>query len=319
LGDAITIAVVEDNAGNPALRLVCDRTAVRFLASNHAPESAQIEVDDDWKQRTRDRPLVICLHGLKSEPSKFDEFRTFLRGSGYATATFRYDDYQSIRTSASQLSGMVQSLFGDTRTPKVALVGHSMGGLIAREWTENPQLENGRISYLITVGTPHRGSNWACMPPLLEMFTERTFDVSQVIDVILHQPSSPGMRELVPDSAFLRELNARPRRADVRYTNIVGTYSVLTPQQVEKIHEALNRLKESSTTLQLLQTRVRPLLESFDELARGRGDGVVAVQRATMEGVADVVLVNVSHGNFFLPPRGEQTQPVWDIILQRLQ
>ncbi len=311
--------MVRDEDGDPALRVRCDRNAVRFLTSKHQAEAAEIELDEDSFPRSDNRPVVICLHGMKSDSEKFDAFRAFLRRSGYATAAGRYDDHQSIRKSSRQLAQVAAGVFGEARPPKLVLVGHSMGGLVAREWTENPALDNKQIVGLITAGTPHTGSNWASMPPLLDLFAEGKLAASDVVDVLLHQPSAPGMRELAPDSEFLNELNSRPRRPDVRYTTIVGTRSPVSEAQISRLRTTLQRIRDKSPTLRLLSPRIKPLLQSFDELARGKGDGVVAAERATIDGIDDVVPVDVSHGDYFRPPPGNQKQPVWETILARLR
>ncbi len=319
LGDAVSISLVRDQAGDPALRLRCDRNAIRFLSSKHEAQPAAMDLDEDWKNRSVDRPLVICLHGMRSDQHRFDDFRAFLRETGHATAAVRYDDRQSIVTSAQQMSELAKACFAPPHQPELVLVGHSMGGLVAREWTENAELNNAKVIGLITAGTPHRGSNWASLPPLLGMFADRKLDASDIVDVLLHQPSSSGMRQLAPESEFLTRLQSRPRRPDVRYTTIVGTDSPITEQQVAKLRQALLQLNDKSTTLRLLQPRIKPLLSSFDELADGKGDGIVAVERATIEGVDDVVLVNVTHIDLFRRPLGERQQPVWNAIEQRLQ
>ena len=319
LGDAASISVIRNDDGDPALRLRCDRNAIRFLASHHDSEPAKIHLDDDWVPRSTGRPLVVCLHGLKSEPTRFDDLRDFLRHAGYATAAVSYDDHQSMAASAAQISHITKTALDGTHQPKLVLIGHSMGGLVAREWTENPDLRNQSIVGLITVGSPHRGSNWASLPPLLDFFAEGKVDSSDIVDVLLHQPSAPGMRELAPESAFLTKLQSRPRRGDVRYTAIVGTGSPVSETEVAKLRAALQRLDEKSTTLRLLRPRIQPLLQSFDELVRGKGDGVVAVDRATIEGVRDVVSVELSHIDFFRIKRNGAQQPVWDAILERLK
>jgi pimeloyl-ACP methyl ester carboxylesterase len=318
LGDAVSISMVRDQAGDPALRLRCDRNAIRFLSSKHDALPAAIDLDDDWQQRSVDRPLVICLHGMRSDEHRFDDFRAFLRGTGHATAAVSYDDRQSIVTSAEQMSELAAQVFVAPHQPELVLVGHSMGGLVAREWTENPELNNAKVIALITAGTPHRGSNWASLPPLLGMFADRKLDASDIVDVLLHEPSAPGMRQLSPESEFLTKLQSRPRRPDVQYTTIAGTDSPVTEEQVTKLRELLQRLNEQSTTLRLLQPRIRPLLTSFDELVDGKGDGIVAVARATIEGVDDVVLVDVTHIALFRRPLGRRVQPVWTAVEQRL-
>ena len=318
LGDAVSLGMVRDQNGQPALRLTADRNAIRFLTSRHQPKTASIEIDPDWKHKSLKRPLVVCLHGLKSEPDRFDAFRSFLRKSGYATAAISYDDHQSMVVSAGQLSEMARQFFTEPHEPELVLVGHSMGGLVAREWAENESLNNVKVVALITAGSPHSGSNWATLPPLLDLFAERKLDAGDVVDVLLHQPSSPGMRELAPGSKFLRTLNSRPRRADVEYTAIVGSRSPMTTEQLNRIRDTLRDARENSGLLRLLEPRIQPLLQSFDELERGKGDGIVAINRAKMAGVEDVVEVDICHTDYFRAPVGTQSQPVWEAVLERL-
>ena len=194
-----------------------------------------------------------------------------------------------------------------------------MGGLFAREWTENPKLRSNQIAALITVGTPHRGSNWASLPPLLDLFAEGSVDSSDLVDVLLHKPSAPGMRELAPESQFLTEMAARPRQPNVQYTTIIGTGSPVTEVEVSKLRSTLQRLDQEGSMLRLIRPRIQPLLQSFDELARGRGDGIVAVDRASIRGVDDVVKVERSHIDLISPPKACTQQPVWQAILKRVK
>ncbi|NND96009.1 MAG: alpha/beta hydrolase [Pirellulaceae bacterium] len=318
LGDAMSIELSNNIRGEPTLHFRCNRRALRRLAPDAAPARiATIEIDKDWQQRTRDRPLVVCLHGLKSEPAKFDAFRRFLRDNDLATAAVNYDDRQSIVDSAAQAAAATRQVFAGADPPEMVLVGYSMGGLVAREWLENPQLRNPAIVSLVTVGTPHRGSNWATLPPLLDLIADDQIDISDVADIILHQPSSAGLRDLSPQSDCLARMDSRPRVPGVQYTTIVGTGSPVTDADVQQLRETLQRLETKSSVVQLIRPRIQPLLESFDELARGKGDGVVAAERATISGVADVVSVDLSHIELFSPSWGNQPQPVWQAILER--
>ena len=119
---------------------------------------------------------------------------------------------------------------------------------------------------------------------MLDLFADRRIDAGEIVDVLLHQPSAPGLRELAPGSDFLRRLSERPRRADVRYTNFVGTESPVSEEEVNKLSAALQRLDRKSKTVRLLEPRIRPLLGSFDELADGKGDGVVRHRRQRWKG-----------------------------------
>lgn len=320
MGDAVAIRMVNDAAGQPSLSFRCDRRLMQNMAPQKRPaKPAGISIDDDWKTRTADKPLMMFFHGLKSHPSKFDDLRIFMREAGFATAAVSYDDHQSIRDSAAQINQIAGELFTPPSQPKLVLVGHSMGGLVAREWTENPKLRSNQIAALITVGTPHRGSNWASLPPLLDLFAEGSVDSSDLVDVLLHKPSAPGMRELAPESQFLTEMAARPRQPNVQYTTIIGTGSPVTEVEVSKLRSTLQRLDQEGSMLRLIRPRIQPLLQSFDELARGRGDGIVAVDRASIRGVDDVVKVERSHIDLISPPKACTQQPVWQAILKRVK
>ena len=320
LGKAVSFDIVRDAEGETALRVTCDRTAIRrLLASERTAKTARLALDDDWRERSQARPLVLCLHGLKSEPQRFDDFRQFLRESGFATGAASYDDYQSMITSARQLSDLAEELFRPPNTPDLVLVGHSMGGLVAREWTEDPSFHNRQIVALITAGTPHGGSNWATMPPLLDLISDPKYVARDVVDVLLHLPSAPGFRELAPDSEFLKKLNSRSRRADVRYATLAGTKSPMTERQVARLRDTLQALRGESPAVRLLEPRIEPLLGSFDELMEGKGDGVVAVERTKIDGVDDVVTADVIHGDFFGTRTSKKREQVWEAIRRRIE
>lgn len=318
-GDDISFKLARDDQSRVSLCVRCNRKMFGTLKAKQETRSAGISLDEDWRERSADRPLVICFHGLQSHSDVFDAFRSYVRSKGYATAAASYDYNRSITDSAAQLSQIAKQLFGESETePRLALVGHSMGGLVAREWTENESLSDQRIAALITIGTPHGGSNWASLPPLLDLFTSGDFDSNDLVDVILHQPSAPGLRDLIPESEFLQQMSSRPRRRDVAYTCIVGTGSPVDDAQTTQIREALRRLDRDGSVVRLIRPRIQPLMQSFDEMSRGKGDGVVAAERASIQGQQDVVSVNISHFEMIRPIAGRSDHPVWPIVTERL-
>lgn len=321
LGDAMSIHVSKDRLGESTLNLRCDRHALGWIKPKQKRVEVECLIDNDWQQRTGPLPLVVCLHGLKSNPARFDAFRAFLRREGYATAAIRYDDNDAIAESARRVSDAVsEKLSHAPEKPSIVLVGHSMGGLVAREWTENilyarDGLTGESIVGLITVGTPHQGSNWAAMPPLLDLFALDDFDASDIIDVLLHQPSAPGLRDLIPGSELLTQMNARPRRTDVRYLCIAGEGSPLSEVEVNRLREVLLDLDRQNGFVRAIRPRIEPLLGSFSELIRGKGDGVVSVSSATLPDSGPPVVVDRSHIDFFNPTLH---QPVWQAIAKQL-
>ena len=67
----------------------------------------------------------------------------------------------SIEANAAQLARFVEAICAQTGAPKVAIVGHSMGGLVARAWLHQAVAAGGggaRIDQIVALGTPHRGT-----------------------------------------------------------------------------------------------------------------------------------------------------------------
>tara|TARA_R110002049_G_scaffold27321_2_gene94068 strand:- start:173473 stop:174894 length:1422 start_codon:yes stop_codon:yes gene_type:complete len=339
LGDSLSVDVVRDANQQPALRLRCRRDA--FAGAKPAATSIKttISFDKDWLVNIDRYPLVVCIHGMKGRPETFDAFREYLRKHGIATAAARYDDNDSISQSAARIAAVTKSHLqqarlrhtatdnrelrrgapssADDALPRVAFVGHSMGGLVAREIVENPDIEFENVSHLFTVATPHLGSNWASLPPMLNLLTESELNPEDLIDILMHQPTSQGLIDMQPGSDQLVRMASRPRHPGVSYTSIVGTGSPVRQADVDALRETLNQLDRNGSFVRLIRPRIRPLLENFDELVQGLGDGVVSVKNAELRGVVDVVTVPLEHGEMFSTlPR--QTNPVWDAICNRM-
>jgi triacylglycerol lipase len=65
----------------------------------------------------------------------------------------------SIESNAAQLARFVEAICAQTGAPKVALVGHSMGGLVARAWLHQADGSGAaRIEQIVALGTPNRGT-----------------------------------------------------------------------------------------------------------------------------------------------------------------
>ena len=60
-------------------------------------------------------------------------------------------------------------------------------------------------------------------------------------------------------------------------------------------------------------------LEDLDEVVDGKGDGVVAVKRGRLEGVADTVLADFTHLSVMQAPDTYAEDKVFQGILQRLK
>ncbi|MCW2845924.1 MAG: hypothetical protein JWN22_3840 [Nocardioides sp.] len=116
--------------------------------------------------------LVVFLHGLCENESYWDKFReavgtTYgeaLAGRGWTPVFLRANTGLGLRENGIALAALMQRLVDawPCEVSRVALVGHSMGGLIMRAGgavateAERPWTE--LVSDVITLGTPHLGA-----------------------------------------------------------------------------------------------------------------------------------------------------------------
>ncbi|GCD90856.1 alpha/beta hydrolase [Nocardioides sp. LS1] len=116
--------------------------------------------------------VVVFLHGLCENESYWDRGRAeghptygeALAERGWTPAFLRANTGLPLRENGVALSALMQRLVEEWPTPvtRIALVGHSMGGLVVRAAgavaadVEEPW--TGRVSDVVTLGTPHLGA-----------------------------------------------------------------------------------------------------------------------------------------------------------------
>jgi len=107
-------------------------------------------------------PPVILIHGLYHNASAWFLFRRRLRQAGFKDVrTYAYASFfRSFESIVAGLALAVQDAAKASPTGTVLLVGHSLGGIVVRTAVANEALR-GRIAGIVTLGTPHQGSNLA--------------------------------------------------------------------------------------------------------------------------------------------------------------
>ena len=91
----------------------------------------------------------------------YDDLYAEFAANGYVPEedlfTFPYEWRDSNKVNAVELKAKIQEIKNKTDRPKVDIVAHSMGGLLAREYIESNYYQND-VDQLITIGTPHLGA-----------------------------------------------------------------------------------------------------------------------------------------------------------------
>jgi len=109
---------------------------------------------------------VLLVHGLVDNRSVFSVMHRNLRRRGFSQVfTWNYSPLlPDVARGAADLGAHIEHICARTGHEQVHVVGHSLGGLIARHLV---QRQNGdrRVASLVTLGTPHEGSVWAHVGP----------------------------------------------------------------------------------------------------------------------------------------------------------
>jgi pimeloyl-ACP methyl ester carboxylesterase len=116
--------------------------------------------------------LVVLLHGLcmsdlQWQRAGHDHGEALARESGYTAVYLHYNSGLSVSTNGRILAQMMERLYDAWPMPieRLVMVGHSMGGLVARSAIHHGALlQRGglrwptRVNDLVCLGTPHQGA-----------------------------------------------------------------------------------------------------------------------------------------------------------------
>lgn len=232
-----------------------------------------------------ERTLVVLVHGVESGPDVWSDLESHLRNqpTSWQTATFAYPNDESCEKVAEALAAELRALGSDRR---IAIVAHSMGGLVARWMLENPDLDPGNVHTLVLIGTPNHGSDLAGFRFALESahvlrgaggeaaFTRALLEGAR--DGLLDGLGEAG-GDLLPGSVFLTRLAELDRNPDVHYHLVLGTRSVLSEGELDALGARAAAVLDGSAASRALRPAVAKWLSDLDELVRGQGDGAVAV------------------------------------------
>ena len=144
--------------GNPLAIPMCLRLHGRPLALAAEPLATAIPAPTG-------KLLVLahglCMNDLQWQPTKPDHSDLALglaRDLGYTPLFLHYNSGRHVSTNGRELSALLATLVGCWPVPvsELAIIGHSMGGLVARTWLAGAGA--GRVARLVTLASPHHGT-----------------------------------------------------------------------------------------------------------------------------------------------------------------
>ncbi|MFD8722116.1 esterase/lipase family protein [Streptomyces sp. NPDC059629] len=117
------------------------------------------EPDGTDRLPVRPAPPVVLLHGFIDNRSVFVLLRRALaQHGGQRVESLNYSPLTcDVRTAAELLGRHIEEICERTGSHRVDIVGHSLGGLIARYYVQRLGGDL-RVRTLVTLGTPHSGT-----------------------------------------------------------------------------------------------------------------------------------------------------------------
>lgn len=247
---------------------------------------------------------------------------------------FPYEWRESNVDTALLLKEKVKAIEAEAKWPRVDIVAHSMGGLVAREYIETDS-GVGAVDQLVTLGTPEGGSpsdylawdggSFTGFFGLLikEVFTQEAKEngYDTVFDYIRNAPI-PSVRELLPTYSYLRDKdsgdlrsypNLTPRNTFLERLNSGGFLEKLDPVSFTAIvgktsdNKTIKTIRVEDPSIEIMNDSEKAVLwgygkpDGYDDfsgdrgLELGKGDGMVPIESAMSIPADETVEVDSVH------------------------
>jgi len=140
--------------------------------------------------------VVVLVHGMFATAGVFRPLRDRLEDEGFVTASFTHAPGFGVAALTEKLSDFLDSL---PRSIDIDLVGHSLGGVVARYYVQEYPRDQ-RIRQTVSLGGPFQGTRRARWMP------------------------GPAGRDLLPGSRLLGQLQrgAAASQAEIPHLSIVA-------------------------------------------------------------------------------------------------
>ena len=199
---------------------------------------------------------ILLVHGMIDNRSIFTLLRRALHRRGFGQVlTLNYSPFtQDPRAAAARLQRLVEQTCEQTGYERVHVVGHSLGGLVARYYVQRMG-GDARVHTLVTLGSPHAGTNAAYLLPQRLVYQLRPG--SELVRE-LAEPA-PGCRTRFVsywsdlDQLVVPKRSARLDHPDLQVRNVLlrGVGHMSLPNSSRVVHEItmlLAHLDEDGST-----------------------------------------------------------------------
>jgi len=139
--------------------------------------------------------ILLLIHGFWSDPTTWTIFLQNIYSANLSYTdywTFGYNTSKHIKENADLLDALLAQY---SKGATIDIVAHSMGGLVARSEIEKYK-DHMYINRLVTLGTPHQGTDPAIFPYLYGYIIDNLYGG-------FFNMNDAGLRDLSPSSDFI--------------------------------------------------------------------------------------------------------------------
>ena len=274
--------------------------------------------------RLPEHQIALLMQGLDDTGKIWMNLAPALTDDGWTVFELRYPNDQPIENSTTYLFYKIKELQA-SGIKSFVLIGHSMGGIIARNLLSSPVFhykdcaKSGTFPtcrYLIQIGPPNHGSSLAHMRFISE-WREHLYKLSKgqnMIGLFLDGNGEAG-NDLLPGSPFMQRLNQQTLPKEIPVTIIAG---VIAPVSNSSLFNTW-KLWQRQNAIQSEDQEINPQL--LNKFASALGDGAVPLQSTPIKDVKDYHVFQSNHQHLVRNFRNDSNRipPAIPIIQQRLR
>ena len=304
-----------------------DDLAARSLQASKRQQYYGMRALPSYRANDPARPTVCLVHGINSSSGGFVHVIPLLEQAGYGIVVYDYPFNQRLDVSCTQFRRDLLAFRKEAGENRPwAILAHSMEALVARSYVEREGKTEHDVASLILIAPVNQGAHVARVQPLYQTLSSLLAINSKRTSQALAQLSDgigQAADDLLPGSAFLRQLNGGSRAAGVPYHILAGD-SGLIPRDVRQQAQAQleNASRDNGLFGIISRMASRDLPSLLDELTDGSGDGCVAVERTRLPGALDHVTIHANHAELIRAPMfypDEGPVPCMPYVLRWLQ
>ena len=281
-----------------------------------------LRMERNWEAQQHAATVVILVHGFNSTPADAEPLLRDPRQAGYACGALVYPNDQPIADSGRLLAKELKIFSRAHPEHHIVLLAYSMGGLVCRAAIEDLRFDNRAVRRLVMLAPPNHGTSLsllACGIDVYEyLFSPSPQRRSHPLLTSVEDGLGEAAEDLVPGSPFLQTLNERPRNPLVKYTILLGNGGPVGPNLAKSTCRWLDQLVGANSDAHDHAEPWASLLLEMDECTTGKGDGVVSVERGSLDGVDDTLVIEFDHLSVLRNTQRPSSRRVYEEIMKRI-